>query len=359
MMKQKIQLGEKFTEKLFVDELERCWKLFRDERYYDQAIQVKQFVGSFYKKKNNYSELSQHYKQLSELYKEKQEKGEHERKMYYYFVKFIGKKWKENDGVSFVYRSFDILKQQMELLKHQFEPITNEEVKIIGMNGQKRESTEHELVIEIISLTQQTSAIRNNQFFCELPVKDKSFCNGTSNKIEKWGKNVFTFTTKYPLPSQLIRQKVVKITVTYVNPIETAIESMKIMIVNVNQLIEQSKTTMNTTAFMLKLESYLKGILQANVSGGIQQYSNMMKNERIAFGMRKKLNEQMKILLERCERGIQILKDLYQRRPEGIDELKARMLSFLKQGYQHNLAFVNGFQCGVSDDDFDDSFSDD
>ena len=44
MIMPKNQIREKFTEEMFINELERSWKFFRNERYDDQAIQSKRFV---------------------------------------------------------------------------------------------------------------------------------------------------------------------------------------------------------------------------------------------------------------------------------------------------------------------------
>ena len=73
MIMPKNQIREKFTEEMFINELERSWKFFRNERYYDQAIQIKRFVVSFIKKKQSYDDLHYHLMSLAEMYKEKQE----------------------------------------------------------------------------------------------------------------------------------------------------------------------------------------------------------------------------------------------------------------------------------------------
>ena len=64
-----------------------------------------------------------------EMYKEKQGNGQNERKMDDCHDTFIGKKRKENDGVSSVYRTFEHLKQHTESMKQQYESLTNEQVR--------------------------------------------------------------------------------------------------------------------------------------------------------------------------------------------------------------------------------------
>ena len=73
MIMAKNQIREKFTEEMFINELEGSWKYIRNERYYDQAIQIKRFDVSFFKKKQSYGDLHHHLMSLAELYKEKQE----------------------------------------------------------------------------------------------------------------------------------------------------------------------------------------------------------------------------------------------------------------------------------------------
>ena len=171
---------------MIINELERSWKFFRNERYYDQAIQIKRFVVSFFKKKQSYGDLHHHLMSLAELYKEKQEIGQNERKMYYYLVTFIGKKRKENDGVSSVSRSFEHLKQCTESMKQQYESLTNEQVTNVTMNGQNRERSSNDLLIEVINHHQQSTGVRGRQFVCEN--RDETYCNDKSNEIEQCGK---------------------------------------------------------------------------------------------------------------------------------------------------------------------------
>ena len=69
MIMPKNQIREKFTEEMFINELEGSWKYIRNERYYDQAIQIKRFDVSFFKKKQSYGDLHHHLMSHAEMYK--------------------------------------------------------------------------------------------------------------------------------------------------------------------------------------------------------------------------------------------------------------------------------------------------
>ena len=138
-----------------------------------------------------------------------------------YHVTFIGKKRKENDGVSSVYRSFEQLKQYTESMKQQYESLTNEQVTIVTMNGQNRERSSNDLLIEVINHHQQSTGVRGRQFVCEN--RDETYCNDKSNEIEQRGKKEILITPKYPLRSQLPRQKVEKRETTYLNQFQNVI----------------------------------------------------------------------------------------------------------------------------------------
>ena len=77
-----------------------------------------------------------------------------------YLVTFIGKKRKENDGVSSVYRSFEQLKQYTESMKQQYESLRNEQVTNVTMNGQNRKRSSNDLLIEVINHHQQSTGVR-------------------------------------------------------------------------------------------------------------------------------------------------------------------------------------------------------
>ena len=141
-------------------------------------MQIKQFDVSFFKKKQSYGDLHHHLMSLAEMHKLKQEIRQNERKMDDYHITVIGKKRKENDCVSSVFRSF-------EHLKHRYESLTNEQVTIVTMNGQNIERSSNDLVIEVINHHQQSTGVRGRQFVCEN--RDETYCNDKSNEIEQCG----------------------------------------------------------------------------------------------------------------------------------------------------------------------------
>ena len=54
------------------------------------------------------------------------------------------------------------------------------------MNGQNRERSSNDLLIEVINHHQQSTGVRGRQFVCE--IRDETYCNDKSNEIEKCGK---------------------------------------------------------------------------------------------------------------------------------------------------------------------------
>ena len=81
-------------------------------------------------------------------------------------------------------------------MKQQYESLTNEQATNVTMNGQNRERSSYDLLIEVINHHQQSTGVRGRQFVCEN--RDETYCNDKSNEIEQRGKKEILITPKYP-----------------------------------------------------------------------------------------------------------------------------------------------------------------
>ncbi|EDR28532.1 hypothetical protein EDI_343990 [Entamoeba dispar SAW760] len=283
-----------FNENGIERSINKSIEYFTKGKMYDYSIKMNEILIEYYKYKEEMNKVSECYLKMGELYKMKNDKS----LMYigeYYFVKFIGKEWGELENKEYIYRSELRIGEAITQMTKSLGVTLNGTITIINQNKDINELPFNTSFIQIGSVKKLEDKDQTNKFISEIPIiKTKDNKNITIKDI--WKKKLY-ITTEHPLPSELIRQKVLHIEEYLCTPIECCIDDV---IKKKKQLTSQFIISNQRNTPTMTLLSLLQGSLIPQVNGGIIEYFEMIKSTDINKEYREQLLNEITSFLDLC-----------------------------------------------------------